>query len=52
MVVTTVAFDEELHQKLAIAAVEEHAAVTELVRQAVAEWLVRREGRTKRKGRR
>jgi predicted transcriptional regulator len=52
MVVTTVALDPELHHRLAIAAVEERAAITELVRQAVAEWLARRDGRTKRKGRR
>jgi hypothetical protein len=50
MVITTVALDQELHRRLAIAAVEDHAAITELVRQAVAEWLIRREGRTKRKG--
>jgi len=43
MVVTTVAFDEALHQRLAIAAVEERAALTELVREAVREWLERRE---------
>jgi len=43
MVVTTVAFDEALHKRLAIAAVEERAALTELVREAVREWLERRE---------
>jgi hypothetical protein len=43
MVVTTVALEADLHQRLAIAAVEERAAITELVRQAVREWLERRE---------
>ena len=42
MVVTTIALDEDLHQRLAIAAVEERAAITELVRVAVTEWLDRR----------
>ncbi len=52
MVVTTVALDGELHQRLSIAAVEEKTVMTELVRQAVSEWLDRREriqkGRAKR----
>ncbi len=52
MVVTSVALDQKLHRRLAIAAVEENAALTELVRQAVREWLDRRDrmrkGRTKR----
>lgn len=43
MVVTSVALDEELHRRLAVAAVEERAALTELVRQAVREWLERRD---------
>jgi len=43
MVVTTVALDPTLHRKLAIAAIEENAAITELVRQAVQEFLERRE---------
>ena len=48
MVVTSVAFDQKLHRRLAIAAVEENAALTELVRQAVREWLDRRETRKRR----
>ena len=43
MVVTTVAFDQALHRRLAIAAVEDNAALTELVREAVREWLDRRD---------
>ena len=42
MLVTTVALERDLHRKLSIAAVEENAAMTELVRQAVEEWLERR----------
>jgi predicted transcriptional regulator len=52
MVVTTIALDEPLHQRLVIAAIEERAAITELARQAIQEWLGRREGRAKREGRR
>ncbi len=48
MVVTSVAFDQKLHRRLAIAAVEDNAALTELVRQAVREWLDRRETRKRR----
>jgi hypothetical protein len=49
MVVTTIALDEPLHQRLAIAAIEERAAITELVRQAIHEWLEHRSrGRRKR----
>lgn len=47
MVVTTVALDEELHLRLAIAAAEEKTVMTEVVRQAVREWLDRR-GRKRR----
>lgn len=43
MVVTTVALSEEVHRQLAIAALEGRTVMTELVRQAVAEWLERRE---------
>ena len=42
MIVTTMALTETLHRRLAIAAVEERAAITEIVRQAVKEWLDRR----------
>ena len=41
--VTTVALERELHRRLAIAAVEDNAAMTELIRQAIREWLDRRE---------
>ncbi len=51
MVVTTVALDRALHRRLAIAAVEDNAAITEVVRQAVREWLDRRE-KQKRRARR
>jgi hypothetical protein len=49
MVVTSVALDQELHRRLAIAAVEDNAALTELVRYAIAEWLNKRD--RQRKGR-
>ena len=42
MRVTTVALPEELHRRLAIAALEGRTVMTELVRQAVTEWLERR----------
>jgi len=48
MVVTTVALEPELHKRLAIAAIEENAAQTELVRRAVREWLGQRDRRQKR----
>lgn len=51
MVVTTVALEDELHRRLAIAAVEDRAAITEIVRQAVREWLSRRDRKGKGKGR-
>jgi predicted transcriptional regulator len=47
MVVTTVALDQELHRRLAIAALDERAAITELVREAIRQWLDRR-GRRRR----
>jgi hypothetical protein len=43
MMVTTVALEREVHRRLAIAAIEGHTVMTELVRQAVGEWLERRE---------
>lgn len=49
MVVTTIALHEDVHRALAIAAIEERTVMTELVRQAVQEWLKRREGRKARK---
>ncbi len=50
MVVTTIALDSELHQDLAIAAIQERAALTELVRVAVREWLERRKRKTSTRG--
>jgi hypothetical protein len=43
MVITTIALTKEMHRQLAMMAVEENAAITELVREAVAEWLALRE---------
>ena len=43
MVTTTIALPRELHQKLAIAAIEDNAAITELARNAISEWLERRD---------
>ena len=42
MVVTTVAIPESIHRQLLATAREERMVMTELVRQAVREWLVRR----------
>ena len=42
MVVTTIALPAALHKKLMLAAVEDNAAATEIVRRAVAEHLARR----------
>ncbi len=50
MVITTVALEKDLHRRLAIAAIDESAAITEIVRQAVSEWLDQREPRRSRKG--
>jgi hypothetical protein len=41
MIVTTIALDPELHRRLALASVEEHAAIAELLRDAAKEWLDR-----------
>lgn len=42
MRVTTVALEEGMHRRLAIAAIEESTVMTELVRRALGEWLKRR----------
>jgi hypothetical protein len=42
MIVTTIALPPALHRQLALAALEDNAALTELIRQAVQEWLERR----------
>ena len=51
MRVTTVALEEGMHRRLAIAAIEESTVMTELVRRALAEWLDRR-GRKRKEPRR
>lgn len=51
MRVTTVALEEGMHRRLAIAAIEESTVMTELVRRALAEWLDRR-GRKRRESKR
>ncbi len=50
MVMTTVAFPRDLYRRLAMAALDENAAIAELVREAVLEWLRRRDT-ARRKGR-
>lgn len=52
MVVTSVAFHPGLHRRLAIAAVEDNAAINELVREAVRQWLDRRDQARKGRSRR
>ena len=47
MTVTTVALPNEIHRRLLIAAVEHRIAFTEIVRQALGEWLSRHEKKTK-----
>jgi hypothetical protein len=47
MIATSVALDRELHRRLAIAAIEERTVMTEMMRQAIREWLDRREKRLK-----
>lgn len=49
MVVTSVALDERDHRRLVIAALEDRTVMTELIRQAVRNWLERR-SRLRRKG--
>lgn len=52
MVVTTVALSPDLHRRLALAALEENAAAAELIREAVKDYLDRREKKSggRRKG--
>jgi hypothetical protein len=52
MVVTTLALAPELHRRLAVAAVEDNAAINELVREAVRQWLDRRDQARKGRSRR
>jgi len=42
MILTTVALPADLHKRLAIAAIEEHAASAELIREAIEAWLAAR----------
>jgi len=42
MVVTSIALDPATHRQLALAAVEDNTAMTELIREAIQEWLARR----------
>jgi len=42
MIVTTIALPSEVHRRLALAALHDRAALTELVRQAIVEWLGQR----------
>lgn len=50
MIVTTVALDPKVHQRLAIAAIEERAAIAQLIREAVSRYLDERD--RKREGKR
>jgi len=52
MVVTTVALSPDLHKKLAIAAIEERAAIAELIREAVSHYLGERDRTRGKRGRR
>jgi hypothetical protein len=50
MIVTTVALPVEMHRRLLRAAVDVNAAATEVVRQALAEWLARNSRRGRGRG--
>lgn len=52
MRVTTVALSEEMHRRLAVLAIDRRTVMTELVREALADWLARQEKRTGSGGRR
>lgn len=41
MRVTTIALTEEMHRQLAVLAIDRRTVMTELVREALAEWLSR-----------
>ena len=47
MTVTTVAFESALYRRLHLAAFDDKTAINELVRQAVRDWLDRRDKRRK-----
>lgn len=42
MIVTTIALDKDVHRILAVAAAEGNTVMTEIVRQAIDEWLAKR----------
>ena len=54
MVVLSIGLPKDLHRELAIAGLDENASMNELVRDAIQEWLARRENKrekaTTRKG--
>ena len=52
MIVTTVALDVDVHRRLAIAAIEDGTVMTELMRQAITEWLRARGRRDRDRSRR
>jgi hypothetical protein len=52
MIVSTMALPEELHRRLAVAALEDRIAMTEVVRRALGDWLDRRDKARARKGER
>jgi len=43
MVVLSIGLPKDLHRKLAIAGLDENASMNELIRDAIQEWLKRRE---------
>jgi hypothetical protein len=45
MIVTTIALPEDLHRRLAVAAIEDRTVMTELVRKSVTGWLATRDRR-------
>lgn len=47
MRVTTIALPDEMHRRLAIEAIESRTVLTQLVREAISEWLDRRERKRK-----
>ena len=47
MVILSVAFEKNLHRRLAISALDANASMNELIREAVREWLHRHDRRKK-----
>ena len=50
MILTTVALTPEMHRRLVIAALEEHAASVEVMRDALSDYLDRRDRKRRKKG--